>query len=56
MHMLDHAEQEQEPSAEQAPVEDVTNIFPEQGKPWCIPPLFLDFAFNHYLMLSMIVY
>jgi hypothetical protein len=31
-----HVEQEQELPVEQAQVEDVTNTFPEQGKPWCI--------------------
>jgi hypothetical protein len=56
MHMLDHTEQEQESPVEQAPIEDVTNIFLEQNKPRCIPPLFLDFAFNHYFMLCLIVH
>jgi hypothetical protein len=49
MHMLDDAEQEQELQVDQAQVEDVTNIFPELGKPWCISSISLDFGFNQYL-------
>jgi hypothetical protein len=29
-----------------------TNIAFEQGKPWCIPPIILDFSFNHYLCVK----
>jgi hypothetical protein len=47
MHTIepDHAEQDQGLSVEQASVEDTTNLLAEQGKPWCIAPLFIDFGF-----------
>jgi hypothetical protein len=33
---LDHAEPEFEEPTEQAKVEEFTNLFLDQGKPWCI--------------------
>jgi hypothetical protein len=42
---LNPVEQEHELQVELAPVEDVTNTFPEQGKSQCIPTIFLDFGF-----------
>jgi hypothetical protein len=56
MHTLepDTAEQEPEPLGEQAQVVDVTNIFPEQGKPRCIPPIFRDFCFKSVFMVQFV--
>jgi hypothetical protein len=47
---LDHVEPKVEEPTEQAQVEDLTNIALDQGKPRCIPPIILDFSFNHFLM------
>jgi hypothetical protein len=57
MHTLGHTEQilEEYRGTQASSCED-TNIFPEQCKLRCIPPLFLDFAFNHYYVLSMLVH
>jgi hypothetical protein len=45
MHTLEPDHVEQESHVEPTPAEDITNPFPEQGKLWCIPPIFLDFGF-----------
>jgi hypothetical protein len=57
MHMLepDFAEQEQEIQVEPLQAKDPANTELTEGKPRCIPPLFLDFAFNQYFMLRLIV-
>jgi hypothetical protein len=47
MHPLgpEPVEQEEELAVELAQVEDVTNPFPDQGKPRCIPSIILFFYF-----------
>jgi hypothetical protein len=60
MYMLDHGhaeqEHEQEPLEEPAQAEDPANTELTKGNARCIPPLFLDFAFNYYFVLSMVVH
>jgi hypothetical protein len=47
MHLLDHVheEPESEDLAEQAQAKETTNTELSQGKPQCIPPIFLGFFF-----------
>jgi hypothetical protein len=60
MHMLDHVRAEPELEVQEEQVSEVfegpqassfmdSNIFREQDKPRCIPPIILGFSFNHYL-------
>jgi hypothetical protein len=53
---LDHAESRSEVQAEQAQVEAITSLALDQGKPRCIPTIILDFCFNYYFMLYMLVH
>jgi hypothetical protein len=46
---LDHTEPELKEPMEQAQAKDPANLTLDQGKPWCIPLIFLGFSFNHYL-------
>jgi hypothetical protein len=43
IHMLDHAE----PEPEELATAEETNPELAEGKPQCIPPIFLGFSFNH---------
>jgi hypothetical protein len=67
MHMLDYMQAEPESEVKEEQLPEVfegpqapnfvdTNIFPEQDKPWCIPPQSLTFILNHYFMVSLIVH
>jgi hypothetical protein len=57
MHKLDHVQAEPESKVQEEQVPEVfegtqassvvdTNIFPEKGKPQCIPSIFLVFSFK----------
>jgi hypothetical protein len=48
-YMLDHPELELEEPMEQAQAEETANNELTKRKPWCMPPIFLDFGFNQYL-------
>jgi hypothetical protein len=52
LHILGHGhtEPESEESMETTPAEE-TNPELTKGKPQCIPPIILDFFFNHYFIL-----
>jgi hypothetical protein len=58
VYVLDHgqAEEEQEPLEEPTQAEESANAELTEGKHRSIPPLILDFCFNHYFMLCMLVH
>jgi hypothetical protein len=49
-------ESELKEPTELAPAEEVDNTEPTECKPRCIPPIILDFCFNHYFKLCMLVH
>jgi hypothetical protein len=49
LRVLDHGHEEPEELTEPAPAEE-TNPELTKGKPQCIPPIILDFCFNHYFI------
>jgi hypothetical protein len=51
--VLDHAEPKLGEPMKQAQAEDPTNLALDQGKPRCIPPIILDFSFNHYFCVKI---
>jgi hypothetical protein len=64
MHTLDHIQSEPKSELQEEQVPEVfegpqepsviyTNIFPVQGKPWCISPIILDFPLNHYFYVKI---
>jgi hypothetical protein len=57
IHLLDHVHEEPESEVQVEEVQaEETNTDLDQGKPRCIPQIILDFDFNHYLMLRLIVH
>jgi hypothetical protein len=53
-YMLDLAEPVAEELTEPAPAEESTNTELTEGKPWCIPPIFLDFCFKLVFCVTII--
>jgi hypothetical protein len=53
---IDPAESVVEELMELALTEESANIELTEGKHRCIPPIILDFCFNHYFMLCMLVH
>jgi hypothetical protein len=51
-----HTEEEQEPLEESAQAEEAANAELSEGKNRCNPPIILNFCFNHYFMLCMLVH
>jgi hypothetical protein len=58
VYALDHGHvgEEQEPLEEPAQAEEAANAELTEGKPSCILPTILDFLFNHYFILCMLVH
>jgi hypothetical protein len=56
MHLLYHIHEEltSEDQVEPTPVEDITNYFPEQGKPRCILPIILVFYFESLFTMKLV--
>jgi hypothetical protein len=50
-----HVEEELEPLEEPAQAEEAANAELTEGKHRCIPLIILDFWFNHYFMLCMLM-
>jgi hypothetical protein len=53
---IDLAESVVEELTELAPAEESANTELTKGKHWCIPSVILDFCFNHYFMLCILVH
>jgi hypothetical protein len=51
-----HVEEEHEPLEELAQAEEAVNTELTKGKHRCIPPIILNFFFNHNFMLCMLVH
>jgi hypothetical protein len=58
MYALDrsHVEEGQEPLEAPTQAEEAANAELTEGKHRCIPPIILDFCFNHYFMLSIFLH
>jgi hypothetical protein len=53
---IDPTEPVVEELTEPAPTEESANTELTEGKHRCIPPIILDFCFNHYFMLCTLVH
>jgi hypothetical protein len=54
-YVLDHVKPRSEVQVKQAQVEATTNLALDQGKPQCIPPIFLNFWFSINIYITICV-